>query len=118
MLQPINLIIGTAWLVAGIVCIALSWPLIAGRIGRNALYGVRFPEAFESDEAWFAINRFGGQRLAWWSIALIACGLAAYFVPLQDNSALTLLVGFAPIVFIFIPMFESWRFAKRFAKNS
>ena len=56
MLQPINLVIGTAWLIAGLVCIGLSLPLIAGQIGRNSLYGVRFPESFASDEAWFATD--------------------------------------------------------------
>jgi uncharacterized membrane protein len=113
-MQTINLVIGIAWITSGLSCLGLSLPLIARRVGRNPLYGVRFPESFRSDEAWFAINRFGGQRLALWSVPQIICGIAALFVPLQDNSTLTLVIGFAPIVFVLIPAFESWRFAKRF----
>ena len=113
MLPTINIVIATAWIVCGLVCLGLSFPLIARRIGRNPLYGVRFREAFQSDEAWFAINRFGGQRLALWSLAQIACGIGACFAPLQGNDGLTLLVGIAPLMFIFIPMLETWRFAKR-----
>ena len=113
MLQPINIVIGTAWIVAGLMCVGLAIPLIANRIGPNPLYGIRFRESFQSDEAWYAINQFGGQRLALWSVPQIAWGIAAYFVPLNNNPTLTLAAGIAPLAFVLIPMFESWRFARR-----
>ena len=111
--QTINIVVGTAWVVAGLVSLGLSFPLIAGQVGPNPLYGARFREAFQSDEAWYAINRFGGQRFALWSLAQTACGIAAYFAPLKNNDALTIMVGVAPIAFVLIPMFQTWRFAKR-----
>jgi hypothetical protein len=114
MFETINIVIGTAWIFTGLTCLGLSVSLIAKRIGRNSLYGIRFPESFQSDEAWFAINHFGGQRLALWSIPQIAWGIGAYFVPLHDNPNFTILTGIAPIAFILIPGIESWRFAKRF----
>jgi hypothetical protein len=110
---PINLVIGTAWIVTGLVSLALALPLIAKRVGRNALYGVRFRESFESDEAWFAINHFGGQRLAWWSLPQIAYGVVVYFLPLTDKPGWTILAGVAPLAFILIPMLQAWRFARR-----
>lgn len=112
LMDPVALTIGLSWTLAGVLCIALSIPLIRGQIGRNALYGVRFPASLESDEAWFAINRFGGLRLAIWSVPLIIVGLVSFFLPLQKNTRLTLVLGFAPLIFILIPYYQSWRFAR------
>jgi hypothetical protein len=114
MLQAINIVVGTAWTLCGLICLGLAGPLIAKRVSPNSLYGVRFPEAFRSHDAWFAINHFGGKRMALWSIPQIICGVVAYFVPLEGNPLLTLLLGIAPILFVLIPALESWRFAKRY----
>lgn len=113
-MDPVSVTIGISWTVTGLLCAALSVPLIRGHVRPNALYGVRFAESFRSDEAWFAINRFGGKRLAIWSVPLIAVGLVSLFLPLRSNIGLTLILGFAPLVFILIPMLQSWRFARRY----
>ena len=110
--------LGISWTLTGLLCIALSIPLIRGRVGRNALYGIRFPESFDSAEAWFAINRFGGKRLAAWSIPLLVVGLVSFFLPLRSNTPLTLVLGFAPLVFILIPLLQSWRFARRYRRDT
>ena len=98
----------------GMLCLGLAIPLILGKVRRNALYGVRFPQSLQSDEAWFAINRFGGKRLALWSLPLIAIGIVSLFLPLQSHTVLTVSIGFAPLIFILIPAFESWRFARQY----
>ena len=113
-MDPVAITVGTSWTVAGLLCIGLSIPLVRGRIGRNGFYGVRFPESFQSDEAWYAINRFGGKRLIVWSIPLIAVGIVSFFLPLRSHVGLTLTLGFAPLAFIVIPAIESWRFARRY----
>jgi hypothetical protein len=115
MLQPINIVIGTGWIIAGLVALGLSIPLMANRIGPNPLYGIRFRESFQSDQAWYAINQFGGKRMALWSLPQIACGIAAYFLPLDNNPTLTLVAGLAPLAFVLVPVLETWRFAKRSA---
>ena len=114
MLQPINLVIGTAWTIAGLLSLGLALPLIANRVGRNSAYGVRFPESFRSEEAWFAINHFGGKRMALWSVPQILWGIAAYFVPMSNNTTAAIAVGTAPILFLLIGLFETWRFARRY----
>ena len=113
-MDAVAITIGISWTLVGLLCIALSVPPIRGRVGRNVLYGVRFPESFESEEAWLAINRFGGTRLAAWSVPLILIGLVSFFLPLQSNTALTLTLGFAPLLFILIPLFQCRRFARRY----
>lgn len=61
-------------LLAALLTIAAALPLILRRVRMNHWYGVRVPAAFASEEAWFAINRYGGRLLLGWGgmIALIA----------------------------------------------
>src|SRR4051812_43023162 len=113
-MDPIAFTIGISWTLTGLLCIGLSIPLIRGRIRRNSLYGVRFPESFQSEEAWLAINRFGGRRLAAWAVPLVLVGLVCFFLPLHSHPAMTLVVGFAPLLLILIPLLQSWRFARRY----
>jgi hypothetical protein len=116
-MDPVALIVGISWIFCGLVCLALSIPLARGKVGRNALYGVRFRESFQSDEAWMAINQFGGRRLMRWCLPLIAIGVIAFFMPLQRHPIVTIIFGFAPLIFVFIPMIESWRFARSFGSK-
>jgi hypothetical protein len=113
-MDPIALTIGISWIVAGLLCVVLSIPLIRGQVGRNRIYGVRFSQSFQSEEAWRAINRFGGKRLAVWAIPLIVVGVVSLFLPLQGKTGLALVLGFVPIIFLLIPVLESWRFAHKY----
>lgn len=116
-MDRIGLIVGVSWIFCGLVCFALAIPLALGKVRPNALYGIRFRESFQSDEAWMAINQFGGRRLMRWCLPLMAVGAVAIFLPLQRQPLVTLLFGFAPLIFILIPVFESWRFARRFGSK-
>ena len=112
-MDPVSITVGLGWTIAGAICILLAIPLVRGQIGRNSFYGVRVRQAFESDEAWQAINRYGGKQMIGWSIPLVVIGLVSFFLPLQSNDALTIVLGFAPMIFILIPVFNTWRFAQR-----
>lgn len=112
-MDAVALTVGISWTLAGLLCLAVSLPLVRGKVGRNAFYGVRIPQAFQSDEAWLEINRYGGKRLAIWSVPMVVTGVVCLFLPLQSNTALTLVLGFGPLAFVLIPLLESWRFAQR-----
>lgn len=113
-MDAVAIIVGVGWTVAGLLALGLAVPLARGKVSRNPYYGVRFPQSLRSDEAWSAINRYGGKRLAAWSIPLVAVGVAAFFLPLASNPGLALAVGFAPPAFLMIPAVQSWRFARRY----
>lgn len=113
-MDAVSMTIGTSWTLAGLFIIAIATPLMRGRIGPNELYGVRLPQSFQSEDAWYAINRYGGKRLILWAVPLILVGMACFFVPLQHNLGLTLILGIAPLIFVLIPAFESWRFARKY----
>ncbi len=66
--------IGTAILIAG-----LSIPLILRKVPMNDIYGVRFPQSFKSDEAWYEINEYGGKALLIASVPIFLVGLLGWF---------------------------------------
>lgn len=113
-MDAVAITVGVSWTFGGLLLLGLAVPLARGRVGRNALYGIRLRESLQSDDAWFAINRYGGRRLIVWSIPLIVVGIVSFFLPLRSRTALTVAFGFAPLVFILIPAVESWRFARRY----
>lgn len=113
-MDPIALTLGVIWTLVGLLIAALAIPLARGRVRPNRFYGVRFPESFQSDEAWFAINRFGGKRLLLWSPAMILLGIAVLFFPLRFHPILAILLALLPVIFVLIPAVESARFAKSF----
>lgn len=44
----------------------------------NAWYGIRIPQAFESEERWREINRYGGRLFLYWGVVIglfAVCGL-------------------------------------------
>ncbi|MBA4020088.1 MAG: hypothetical protein C0483_23225 [Pirellula sp.] len=78
------------------------------------MYGARFPRAFESDDDWFAINRFGVRHLIGWSIPMIMTGILSFFLLLQSHTGLTLTHNFASLAFVLVSVVETWRFARRY----
>jgi hypothetical protein len=117
-MDVIAIVVGIGVTLSGLLCIGLAIPLALGRVRRNGMYGVRFRESLRSDDAWVAINRFGGRRLIVWSLPVLVIGAGAFFLPLQARPGLALAVGFLPLLFIFIAVFESWRFARRYGEPS
>jgi hypothetical protein len=113
-MDSVAITVGASWTLIGLVIITLAIPLTQGRIPRNGLYGIRFPQSFQSDDAWFAINRFGAKRMMIWSIPIIFVGIISLFLPLRSHTALTLTLGYTPLIFILIPVLESWRFARNY----
>jgi hypothetical protein len=70
-----------AHLIGGMVLVAVSWPLIKGKIGRNYFYGIRIREAFESDERWRDINAYGGRMILRYGIGIMVLGLVGLVLP-------------------------------------
>jgi uncharacterized membrane protein len=113
-MDPVAITIGVCWIVVGLICVGLAVPLVQGKVRQNALYGVRFPQSFQSDEAWFAINRYGAKRLMIWAMPMIVAGVTACFLPLQTRPWAALLCGLLPLAFVLIPLLEAWNFARQY----
>jgi hypothetical protein len=117
-MDPVALIIGVSWIALGLLVTAAAIPLVRGKVARNGLYGVRLPQSFTSDDAWYAINRFGGRRLILWAAPMIAVGIVCLFLPLRAHPVRTLILGFSPLAFILAPAIQTWRFACRYRPQS
>lgn len=108
-----NLILGLSNTLCALLAIALAVPLLRRRIGRNALYGIRFAKSFQSDQLWYDINEYGARRMILWSVLLLGIGLASFFLPLEGRDGLGLALALAPVVIYLIPCMESYRYASR-----
>jgi len=66
---------------AALLTIFISLPLIRGKVKMNDWYGVRIPAAFESDAAWYELNRYGGRLLVVWGLGIAFLALIGGFLP-------------------------------------
>ena len=111
-MDMLNLVIGSCLVLSGLITIAISIPLLLGKVKRNTYYGVRSAAGFESDEVWFRINRYGAKRLIVWSMPVLAVGVAAFFVSFEGRPWLAVVLGLLPAVFLTAPVFEVQRFMR------
>lgn len=62
-------------LIAAVVTILFSLPLILRKVKMNGIYGIRIAESFRSEARWYQINRFGGILFLLWGLLLGAWGV-------------------------------------------
>ena len=112
-MNDLNWELGLSVASLGLILIPLSIPLALGKIGPNPWYGVRFLLSYKSDDHWYAINRYGGWQMCIWGLAIFVLGLGGLFLPAGDEG---LLLGgiLVETSLIFVPVIQSWRFAKQF----
>ena len=68
-------------IVAGIMVIFASIPLIKRKIPMNSIYGVKIPRAYESKEKWYDINQYGGRLLLKFGAILFFTAIAGLAIP-------------------------------------
>jgi hypothetical protein len=100
-------------IVLGIVVILVSVPLYLGKVKRNGIYGFRIRQAFESEQNWYQINRYGAGVLIIWALLLMAVGIICLFIDAQDVLNLTK-VGFISII---VPVLLTISFGRKIRDN-
>lgn len=111
-MEAMNIIFGISHIFVAFLIIAISIPLVKGEMPMNGLYGIRLKKAFESDENWYKINKYGGRQLIIWMIPLALFGIISFFLPVKENSLLYLLELFAPLI-VFIPLVKVYLYARK-----
>lgn len=98
------------FLIIGVVTLALTLPLVLRVVPMNRLYGFRTRAAFASSENWYEINARGGLLLALGSLAIIASGVAGFFLPEKHTLAYIFcsLVVLVSAVMVPIMVFTAW----------
>lgn len=114
-MPTINIFLSAVTLGCAALFIGLAIPLVRRKIKMNYFYGVRFKNSFVSDEAWYAINEYGGWQMIYWSIPIIIAGIVILFVDLEANPWVTFMLASSAGVLIIPGVIQSWRFSKRYA---
>ncbi|WP_430338021.1 SdpI family protein [Rossellomorea vietnamensis] len=78
----------------------------------NTYYGIRISKSFESDEAWFKINRYGALQIIVWSVLLFLIGIIVLFLPPFTEATEVILV-FLPCMWLVPPVVRTFLYAKK-----
>lgn len=101
-------------MVAAMLCIGVSIPLLKCRIKRNRWYGMRIRKAFVSEENWKKINEYGARAIIQWSMPLLGMGLilsiAAFFISLRQAQNITWFLAptLLSVFFILGAIVQTW----------
>ncbi len=94
----------------GIILILVSIPLLLEKIKMNRFYGFRIRKAFESEENWYRINKYGAKALICWSVVMMAIGIVCLFVEPQH----VLTIANVSFLTVLVPVVQTLYYAKRF----
>ena len=100
------------YLAIGLLLIAISIPLIKGKVRPNAFYGFRMPQTLNNPEVWYPVNAHAGKRMAVSGMITLLAAVGFYFVPGidVDTYAWACLAAFA--LPFGVGMVQSWRYMK------
>jgi hypothetical protein len=107
-----NMIAAAVNIGAGLCFILICIPLLKDKVPMNNFYGMRFAQAFKSNENWYVINRHGARQLIVRSVPLILVGVASLFVPFGDRGELKGLFLFAPAIAAISAFIANYRYAR------
>ena len=108
-----TIVFGYLYFGLGLLFAAVAVPLIFGRVPRNPWYGVRIHAAFESDEAWYRINRHGGKSLLGLGCTLVAVGVfIVRFLPPEPRLPLVLGLALLPGLLLVPFLFHVFRYPR------
>jgi len=65
----------------GLLFIALSVPLILGKVPPNQFYGYRTKKVLSNPDIWYPVNRYGGWALLWAGVVTVAASVVLFFIP-------------------------------------
>lgn len=93
----------------GLIVILVSVPLMLGKVKMNSAYGFRIRKAFESEENWYKINRYGAKAMICWGVVVIFIGMVCLFISPQ----LVLTVAKIGFILVFVPIVQTLYYARR-----
>jgi hypothetical protein len=108
-MEPLNLKTAITLVCLGFILIAVCIPVYLGKIKMNCYYGFRIRKAFESEENWYTINRYGAKALMCWSVIIMAIGIVCLYIEPQPVATVAKLTFLSVIV----PIIQTFRYARR-----
>lgn len=98
------------------VVLGANIPLILRKVPRNETWGMRFAVSMKSDEAWYAINEYGGKLLAGGSLLILLAGVLGLISPpaslaqyLWISTGTSVLGIFGPVIWLYMWARKHWK---------
>jgi len=108
-----NIIVGLSCIGCAAVYVGLAIPLLHDRIKPNMMYGMRIAKALESDDNWYAVNRYGARQFVLWAVPLALFGVVCFFLPpMNENVPLAIGAGLVPVWALIPPVVATLRYAR------
>jgi uncharacterized membrane protein len=99
----------------GLLLIALSIPLIRGKIGPNHWYGLRVRRTLEDPAVWYKANAYSGKTLVAMGIVMVLASMALYPAGSLDAPTYGAACAAITVGSLAASMFLSFRFLGRIA---
>jgi uncharacterized membrane protein len=103
--------------IPGLVLIAVSVPLIRGKIGPNPWYGFRVRRTLEDPAVWYKANAYAGKTLIWAAIAMIVGSVLLYLFPGLDGPTYAVACTVVVFVALVVAVTLSFRFLGQIPKS-
>jgi hypothetical protein len=108
-MTSINVKTAITLLIVGSVTFVILIPLYCGKVKPNPIYGIRVRKAFESEDNWYRINKYGSAVLMYWAAALMTAGIICLYLSPQ----FVLSVAKVSFISIIIPIILIMQYAKK-----
>jgi hypothetical protein len=97
--------------------IVMGYPLTKRQVKMNKWYGIRYAQAFYSEENWYQINAHGGKVFMLWGICVAVAGILILFIPI-DNATLLFAAYLSVYATLIIPIIITYAYASHFKRQS
>ena len=94
----------------------IGYSLYKRQVPKNAWFGIRFSQAFYSDESWYEINAYGGKVLIMWAVSVIVIVILLFLIPINNETLLTV-IYFSLYATLIIPIMIMAVYADRFKRQ-
>ena len=112
-IKSVSQILGCTYSIVGLVAFFLFMPHARGKVPPGRWYGVRLPQALQSDKAWYDINRFAGRCFMAWALVLIVSGVTVLLFPISKPNAIVPYMMIMSVLTV-VPIVSTWYYAKKF----
>jgi uncharacterized membrane protein len=102
----------------GLLLIALSVPLILGKIGPNPWYGFRVRRTLEDPAVWYKANAYAGKTLIGPAVAMIVFSTTFYLIPVLDPPTYATACAVVTLGSLGVSVILCFRFLGRITRSS
>ncbi len=103
---------------SGLLLVALSFPLILGKIGPNPWYGFRVQKTLSDPAIWYPANAYAGKRLLVVGLIGSLFAFLFYFVPKIDLNTYAIGCAVVTVGGLIVAVIQSFLYLRTLPSNS